>query len=423
MDSQRSSYSDVYPNIPSHWGPPIDPYKASLPQFAERMATAHDFVDVEYVVIKTRQPHSLYTMSALNNLVHSYSVTGHVFSRFQPPAPDQRSEQREASQTSEEPPSHVDSASTAPSQLSDEIFERVPLLSSNTLRKAGMHVSHLLPSPSSMYTSSGAALVPSDVLRRQARFLDQMDDHVIYALNKALWALLRALFIMKDFRKLPAAFSAMHAYQLLRVLLFNRVHVEKNTTTPQLGSFYLRNVSSCQDLVSLMDDFCAYSVIFNILNHHQEPFADNSPLTGNLLDGLRRNASQLPVSIQADFLQHTNGLIQLLQAERYLSSSSIMLRLGPLLQLLQTTKSSSMDSAYSAVLTEPSRTDPRPLVREHDVQLRREHSDAALLARLDPRPRPAPDYDPRRDPRHELRSVPDRRDPRPGDRQPVTKAD
>ena len=163
----------------------------------------------------------------------------------------------------------------------------------------------------------------------------------------------------------------MHAYQLLSVLLFNRVHLEKNNSTPLLGSFYLRTISSCQDLVSLMDDFYAYTVIHNVLHHSLDSYDECKPLLGNLLDGLKRAASKLPVQIQADFLHHTRELEQLHQMNCYIHPPSVLIRLEP--------------------------------------------SEAALMTRADPRLRPPPDHPGRRDPNHDARSFPDRRDHRQDD--------
>ena len=395
------------------------------------MLMAHDFIAETSVVVKTRTPQVTYSMAFINDMVHSHSVPGHIYARYNPPprpeprpsaspparpaAPDQNAASEE--QLSQEQQSTVVPDPLAPrSQLSDEIFARVPLLAPNTLLRSGMHVSFLPPGEHHFYSSTGAVLIPDDPLRRKARYLDEMDNHVLYALDKALWPLLRALFIMKDFRKSVASCSAMHAYQLLSVLLFNRVHLEKNNSTPLLGSFYLRTISSCQDLVSLMDDFYAYTVIHNVLHHSLDSYDECKPLLGNLLDGLKRAASKLPVQIQADFLHHTRELEQLHQMNCYIHPPSVLIRLGPILQLWQTASSHSIDSAFSAASTlvgNPS-TDPRN-VRTSAVQLRLEPSEAALMTRADPRLRSAPDHPGRRDPNHDARSFPDRRDHRQDD--------
>jgi hypothetical protein len=131
----------------------------------------------------------------------------------------------------------------------------------------GLHVNYLRPDPQSpYYSSTGSLVISNDKLCRLASKFDSLDPQVLQTLDKSLWQLLRSLFVMKNFRRFVATCSATHAYQLLYILLFNRIHLEQNDVSPLLGSFYLRNITSFNDLSVLIDDYFAYSVIYNVLN-------------------------------------------------------------------------------------------------------------------------------------------------------------
>ena len=235
-----------------------------------------------------------------------------------------------------------------------------------------------------------------------------MDDYPIYMLNKATWPLLHGLFIMRHFRKLTPPFTAMHAVQLLNILLHNRAITERNAITRSLGVFYVRSTLSCTDLLAHVEEFTSLSILHNILGA-EPPYQDCKLFLGQILDGLKRTSAQLPITVQSEFLEQVRILAAVHVDKAFLDPASILLRLGPILQLVTSSTTSSPDSALSAMLT-----DRTPMSRSADSQMLLDDrvppsSEAAFVARQEQR-RPRPSADPGR---RELRSDDRRGDSRP----------
>jgi hypothetical protein len=141
------------------------------------------------------------------------------------------------------------------------------------------------------------------------------------------------------------------------------------------------------------------SILYNV---------DYNILLGHIFEGLKRTSSRLPLTIQADFLEQVRDLTTSFASKTYIHPMALLLRLGPVLQLVKASTTSSPDSAFSAMLTEHtpmSRSNSRFFDHVEVMQ----PPEAALLAHPDHRPR-APADRGRREPRPDDCRDPGRRD-------------
>ena len=139
----------------------------------------------------------------------------------------------------------------------NDIFDTHPLHTAQSLAVQGMHAQFLRkpadsrPDQTVYFSSTGAAITIDNGLRRsilQALLLERAD---LFRINQALSDYLPSKLQMSSFKNCVPDYWAAHAYQLLLILMHNRIHFGRVRITKDFTELSIKPVLSSSDLVNL----------------------------------------------------------------------------------------------------------------------------------------------------------------------------
>jgi hypothetical protein len=111
-----------------------------------------------------------------------------------------------------------------------------------------------------------------------------------------------AIYLSFDMSHIPdlvPKLHAIHAYQLLHILLFNRAQRAMVAILQFARTLGYNPMHTDVQLIRLMEIIRAFSVLMNII-HDTPPFESNNLLTVQILDGFSRTVHLLPDHVRTD---------------------------------------------------------------------------------------------------------------------------
>ena len=181
---------------------------------------------------------------------------------------------------------------------------------------------------------------------------------------------------------------ALHAYQTLLALMYNRTQFGKVSILKYGGTLGYNPIHTSADVEHLISDIRVISIFVNIITD-VFPFSANPGILRQVLDGVSRSAHSIPDYARPALIESLQHFLTRLKQTQAIRPMAFIINVAPMLQE-QPNFDIVPDTAVQAMLSE---FQPPPDFRRITDSVRQTSDDpteAALVAQLRPRPVPNP---------------------------------
>jgi hypothetical protein len=220
-------------------------------------------------------------------------------------------------------------------QLDQNKSDTKELLLNNrrSLEYQGLNVDELSPSDDALYGATGRQVHLDTATKKQAAACYLLDRRSLCRLNAAAWPTLAQAFDLSVFKDLSPTLPAMHAFQLLLILLANKTLHDKLDLQPYLANLGTCALATSDDLVAFTSALNAAGVLDNILKF-DHPFQPNKDLVQRTLRTAQSGpqVAQLPHRVRTAVEKILQKCQDDVQAGHFVRPDRVLLQLAPYFQ-------------------------------------------------------------------------------------------